>query len=130
MNLFMRKRSEVFKLNFQINGIISQGENIADNGGVREAFAAYQSYVKLNGREPRLPGLEKYTPEQLFFISYANIWCGKQTPQSLKQQILNGPHSPGQNRVLGVLSNSIEFSRHFQCSQTSAMNPPKKCFLW
>ncbi|EFX80396.1 hypothetical protein DAPPUDRAFT_304103 [Daphnia pulex] len=115
---------------FHINGIISQGENIADNGGVREAFLAYQNYVALNGREARLPGLEQYTPEQLFFISYGNIWCGKQTPQSLKQHILNGPHSPERYRVLGTLSNSVDFSRHFKCSKDSAMNRPNKCILW
>jgi predicted metalloendopeptidase len=97
---------------------------------VREAFLAYQNFVALNGREARLPGLEQYTPEQLFFISYGNIWCGKQTTQSLKQQILNGPHSPERYRVLGTLSNSVDFSRHFKCSKDSAMNRPNKCILW
>lgn len=115
---------------FHLNGIISQGENIADNGGVREAFSAYQNYVAINGREARLPGLEKYTPEQLFFLSYANIWCGKQTTQSLRQQILNGPHSPEKYRVLGTLSNSIDFARHFHCPNGSVMNRPNKCILW
>ena len=53
--------------------MLTQGENIADNGGVRQAFKAYKAYVKDNGKEPRLPGLARYTPEQLFFISFANV---------------------------------------------------------
>ena len=113
----------------QINGIISQGENIADNGGIRQAFRAYKNYVAVNGAEPRLPGLERFTPEQLFFISYANIWCGNQNTESLKQQIANGPHSPGRYRVLGPLSNSQDFVDHFQCP-IGIMNRKDKCILW
>ena len=113
----------------QINGVISQGENIADNGGIRQAFRAYENYVERNGAEPSLPGLEKYTAEQLFFVSYANIWCGNQNTQSLKNQIANGPHSPSRYRVIGPLSNSKDFMKHFQCPR-SIMNPPSKCVLW
>jgi len=112
-----------------INGIISQGENIADNGGIREAFRAYKNHVVANGPEPRLPGLEKYSPEQLFFISYANIWCGKQNSESLKEQIATGPHSPNRYRVIGPLSNSRDFVEQFQCP-SGIMNRPKKCILW
>ena len=114
----------------QINGIISQGENIADNGGVRESFRAYRNYVRERGAEPRLPGLEKYSPEQLFFLSYANMWCSKQTRESLQQQILNGPHSPAQYRVIGPLSNSADFAQQFNCPIGSEMNRPQKCVIW
>jgi len=109
--------------------VISQGENIADNVGIREAFRAYQNYVSLHGREARLPGLEQYTPEQIFFISFGNIWCAKSTTESLKQQILNGPHSPDRERVHGPLSNSEDFARLFKCP-IGNMSRAKKCLLW
>ena len=96
---------------------------------MREAFRAYQNYVAVNGREPRLPGLEQFTPEQIFFISYANTWCGHRTTESLKNQILSDPHSPARYRVLGPLSNSVDFVKHFQCP-IGAMNRSNKCILW
>lgn len=64
-----------------------QGENIADNGGLREALLAYFKYVERNGEEPRLPGLEEYTTSQLFFLANANIWCGSITTEGLLNQV-------------------------------------------
>lgn len=49
------------------------GENIADNGGLHSALLAYRKYEAKNGPEPRLPGLEQYSPEQLFFIAFATV---------------------------------------------------------
>lgn len=59
---------------FQINGVNTQGENIADNGGLHEAFRAYVRSVESEGEDPQLPGLEQYTNEQLFFISYSQVY--------------------------------------------------------
>ena len=58
----------------QLNGRVTLGENIADNGGVKEAFRAYQKYIKRNPKQERLPVIDSYTAEQQFFISYANVW--------------------------------------------------------
>ncbi|XP_046453377.1 neprilysin-like isoform X2 [Daphnia pulex] len=115
---------------FHINGIDTQGENIADNGGLREAFRAYQNYVSTNGKEKRLPGMERYTPEQLFFLSYANVWCSNEIPESLEDQVLFGVHTPPRYRIIGPLSNLVEFSEHFQCPVGSTMNQPNKCIVW
>lgn len=57
----------------QVNGELTLGENIADNGGLREAFNGYQLHVRKYGKESRLPGFEKYTHNQLFFMSFGNV---------------------------------------------------------
>ncbi|XP_070505178.1 neprilysin-2-like isoform X2 [Chironomus tepperi] len=115
------------KLN--LNGINTQGENIADNGGVKEAYLAYQKFVAKNGSEKKLPGL-KYTQNQLFWISEAQIWCSTYRPESMKLYITVNEHSPGQFRVLGPLSNMKEFSKDFNCPIGSKMNPVHKCEVW
>ncbi|XP_026670737.1 neprilysin-2 isoform X1 [Ceratina calcarata] len=112
-----------------LNGINTQGENIADNGGIKEAYLAYQEWVKRNHAEAKLPGLP-YTPEQLFWISAANTWCSKYRPEAMKLRITTGFHSPGKFRVLGPLSNMEEFAKDFNCPVGSKMNPEKKCSVW
>ncbi|KZC07350.1 Membrane metallo-endopeptidase-like 1 [Dufourea novaeangliae] len=112
-----------------LNGINTQGENIADNGGIKEAYLAYKDWVRRNQEEPRLPGLP-YTPEQLFWISAANTWCSKYRPEAMKLRITTGFHSPGKFRVLGPLSNMEEFSKDFNCPLRTKMNPEKKCAVW
>jgi membrane metallo-endopeptidase-like protein 1 len=55
-----------------LNGNNTLGENIADNGGIAQAFRAYKAFVQKHGQEPKLPGLN-YTPEQLFFIAFGQV---------------------------------------------------------
>ncbi|CAG7659414.1 unnamed protein product [Allacma fusca] len=100
--------------NITLNGINNQGENIADNGGMQQAYRAYQYYKSRHGDENRLPGLE-YSPEQLFFIAFAQAWCGSYTKESLYSQIMTGAHSPNQFRVQGVLQNSPDFAKTWSC---------------
>ena len=69
-----------------MNGIITQGENIADNGGIKEALHAYENYVATYGLEPVLPALG-YSPRQLFWISGASIWCSVYRPAALKNHV-------------------------------------------
>ena len=107
----------------------TQGENIADNGGVREAYLAYEAWVAANKQEHKLPGLP-YTPQQMFWISMANLWCTKITSKAQENFLITDPHSPGEFRVIGPLSNSAEFSKDFNCSVGSKMNPIKKCVVW
>lgn len=113
----------------KVNGINTQGENIADNGGLKEAYRAYHSWAKDNGMESLLPGL-KYSPGQLFWISAANVWCGKYRPEVLKLRVISGAHSPPQFRVVGPMSNLQEFSEEFGCPSGSPMNPLSKCQVW
>ncbi|XP_055543996.1 neprilysin-2-like isoform X1 [Wyeomyia smithii] len=115
------------KLN--LNGINTQGENIADNGGIKEAYYAYRKWAEKNGPEPRLPGLDM-TPEQMFWLSAAQTWCSVYRPETMKMRITTGVHSPGQFRVLGPMSNMVEFSKDFNCPSGSPMNPEQKCEVW
>ncbi|CAH1236556.1 unnamed protein product [Diabrotica balteata] len=117
------------ELNLNLNGINTQGENIADNGGLKEAYLAYNSWVRRHGIEPKLPGL-KYTPNQLFWISAANSWCSKYRPESLKLRVLTGYHSPAPFRIIGPMSNSEYFNKDFKCPEGSNMNRAKKCSVW
>nr|XP_042904447.1 neprilysin-2-like [Parasteatoda tepidariorum] len=117
------------EIGLKVNGINTQGENIADNGGIKEAYRGYHSWVKDHGSEGRLPGL-RYTPSQLFFISAANAWCSKYRPEQLKLMVLVDPHSPGEFRVIGPMSNLKEFSTAYNCPLGSNMNPEKKCEVW
>ena len=117
-------------MGFQLNGVNTEGENIADNGGLREAFRAYNYHVATNGQEARLPGLEQLTNEQIFFLSYANVWCGAETKEGLENQITSDPHSPGVFRANIPLRNCADFHHHFNCPVGSAMNPGQMCVLW
>merc|ERR1712032_608743 len=83
-----------------VNGINSQGENIADNGGVKEALLAYNRLTERHGVEPILPGMN-FSPRQLFWLSSARV--------------LTDPHSPAQFRVNGPLANLREFSQDWGC---------------
>ncbi|XP_037917529.1 endothelin-converting enzyme homolog isoform X2 [Hermetia illucens] len=113
-----------------INGELTLGENIADNGGLREAYHAYKLYRQENGPEPALPGFEQFTHEQLFFISFGNLWCESATPSSMKYA-LEDTHCPGQYRLKGVLTNSPEFAKTFGCRKGSGMFPSNdRCRLW
>jgi len=113
-----------------LNGRNTQGENIADNGGIHETFRAYTRSVESLGSEPALPGLTQFTNQQMLFISYAQVWCEIQTPESLLGQVLSDPHSPGRFRVIGPLGNSEDFQKEFSCPADAAMNRPEKCQLW
>ncbi|CAJ0584866.1 unnamed protein product, partial [Mesorhabditis spiculigera] len=116
---------------FKVNGKLTQGENIADNGGVKEAFRAYRKYINTQGsEEPRLPGLQMFTNDQVFFLSYAHFWCGHKKEAAAIQQVLTDEHSPELFRVSGVLSNLEEFAKAYKCPLGAPLNPAGKCRVW
>uniref|UniRef100_A0A672QSF3 Membrane metalloendopeptidase like 1 n=1 Tax=Sinocyclocheilus grahami TaxID=75366 RepID=A0A672QSF3_SINGR len=112
-----------------VSGITTLGENIADNGGVRQAYKAYMKWVEREGEEPRLPGLEM-DHKQLFFLNFAQVWCGACRPEYAIQSIKTDPHSPLEYRVLGSLQNFEAFSEAFHCARGTPMNPEEKCQVW
>ncbi|XP_072019295.1 neprilysin-1-like [Amphiura filiformis] len=120
----------VDQIGINLNGVHTRGENIADNGGINEAFKAYRRWVERNGREePRLPGLN-LTHNQIFFVNFGQIWCGLNRDEDLMYLVMVDTHPPSKYRVLGTVSNSYDFSEAFQCRPGSAMNPVKKCTVW
>jgi len=112
-----------------INANLTMGENIADNGGVKSSYSAWMAAGGGVDSE-RLPGLPQYSSEQLFFLSYAQVWCGSVRSSEAHRQILSDPHSPHRARVNAVLQNTPAFSKAFDCPAGSAMNPVAKCAVW
>lgn len=107
-----------------VNGRLTLGENIADAGGLSASFQAWQ---RRSAEKPNkhLPGLEHFTQEQLFFVSYSNWWCGKARKDSAISRIYTDPHAPKWARILGTMANSREFRESFQCKQKEPT-----CELW
>jgi len=86
-------------------------------------------WVADHGEEKVLAGLP-YTPRQLFWISFGQVWCSKFRDEALKSQILTAFHAPGDFRVIGSLSNNDDFAEDFNCPKGSNMNPENKCAVW
>ncbi|XP_015110120.1 neprilysin-2 [Diachasma alloeum] len=119
----------VEEVGLNLNGINTQGENIADNGGMKLAYLTYKDWSVRNGREPMLPRLP-YTPRQMFWISAASTRCEKLRIEDLEDLVIVDPHPPAEFFILGALSNMPEFADDFKCPVGSRMNPKKKCSVW
>ncbi|CAI6351505.1 unnamed protein product [Macrosiphum euphorbiae] len=118
------------EVGLKVNGTQTLGENISDNGGLSIAYNAYREWAKGHGVEPRLPGLQEYTPQQMFWLSNANAWCAKNHMIYEEYVIQYDKHSPIRFRINGPFSNMKDFSDDFRCPLGSNMNPAKKCQLW
>jgi len=114
-----------------VNGELTQGENIADIGGVKLAYAALQKALDKNpgARDKKIDG---FTPEQRFFLSFATIWKSKQRDQDLELRLNTDPHSPARYRVNGPLSDSADFQKAFNIPDDSPMvrAPEKRVNIW
>ncbi len=111
-----------------INGRLTLGENGADNAGIRLAFMALLGGLK-NGAVDK-DKLDGYTPQQRFFLGYAQIWCANERPAALRTSLRTNPHSPGEFRVIGVLQNVPEFAQAFGCSAGQPMVSANGCRVW
>jgi endothelin-converting enzyme len=107
-----------------VNGKLTLGENIADAGGLT---AAYSSWSKRNAARQNagLPGLEEFSNDQMFFLSYATWWCGKVRKEQAANYIFTDPHSPNDKRIIGTTANSAAFRQAFNCK----VKQPT-CELW
>ena len=103
-----------------VNGKLTLGENLADLGGLSIAYGALQ---KALAGKPRLR-IDGFTPEQRFFLSYAQLWRQNVRPEALKLRINTDPHSPGVFRCDGPLSNMTEFAQAFGLKDGDRMVRP------
>ena len=111
-----------------VNGELTLGENIGDLSGVTIAYKAYKA--SLNGKEA--PVIDGLTGDERFFMGYAQIWRGKMVEKSLRNRVATDPHSPGEFRVLGILSNFDQFYETFDVKEGDAMYlaPEKRVSIW
>ena len=114
-----------------VNGELTQGENIADIGGVKLAYAALQKALDKHPEE-RNKKIDGFTPEQRFFLSFAAIWRQKIRDEDQKMRLTTDPHSPAQFRVNGPLSDLAEFQKAFGISDGSPMvrSADKRVNIW
>nr|XP_053632515.1 neprilysin-1-like [Cherax quadricarinatus]XP_053632516.1 neprilysin-1-like [Cherax quadricarinatus] len=111
-----------------VDGNETLGDNICDNAGVLNAWLAYTRWRERNGEEPYLPGMN-YTVPQIFFITFAQIWCEVVSKEGY-EKYSKDMHSPGVYRANVVAQNSQFFADTWGCPVGSPMNPEKKCRLW
>jgi predicted metalloendopeptidase len=112
-----------------VDGKFTLGENIGDLGGVNAAYDGLQIYLKANGN----PGLiDKFTPEQRFFISWATIWRSKMRDEAIKNQVKTDSHSPGMYRAYVPLQNVEAFYKAFNIQPQNGMYlmPDKRVKIW
>jgi len=111
-----------------INGELTLGENVADLGGEILAYIAWQAATKDKHLEP----VDGLTPEQRFFIGFAQWDCANERPEDIRLRVITDPHSPAKNRINGVVVNMPEFAKAFSCKAGQPMvNPPDKtCKVW
>ena len=110
------------------NGKFTLGENIADHGGLQVSFQAFKTATK----DSPLKNLEGFTPEQRFFLSYANVWAQNIRPEQVLVQTKSDPHSLGQWRVDGALPHIAAWYEAFGIKAGDPMFVPveKRVSIW
>lgn len=114
----------------KINGKLTLGENIGDNGGLNIAFRALQNDLKVN------PALNKtidgFTPEQRFFLSWATVWAGNARPEFVDRQIKTDPHSPAEARVNAALPQIDAWYKAFNVKKGDKLflDKKKRAHIW
>ena len=110
----------------KINSRLTLGEDVADVGGLILAWAAWKAETAGKTLESR----DGLTPEQRFFVGYAQWACENDRPENLRVKAVTDPHSPGKYRVNGLVVNVPEFERAFSCKPGSPMVSEKRCRVW
>jgi len=104
-----------------VNGELTLGENIADIGGLTISYYAY----KMSLEDKDAPIIDGFSGEQRFFLGYAQVWASLYRDEALRQRLVTDPHSPGQYRCNGVVSNMPEFYAAFDVKEDDPMYRPE-----
>ena len=108
----------------KVNGQLTLGENIADNGGLQVAHMAFEA-------DPHSErAIDGYTPEQRFFLAWAQWRCMNITDARARELARRDPHSPGRWRVNGVVSNMPSFAKAYGCNAGEKMVSVSPCRVW
>jgi putative endopeptidase len=110
-----------------INGKLTLGENIADLGGIKMAYLAWQ---KSQQGKPSAPMVNGLTPEQQFFVAYGQVWRSHTRPEEARVRLNTDPHSPPEYRIRGSLENMPEFLRSFNCPASAQAAEGKIKAIW
>ena len=110
-----------------VNGALTLGENIADNGGLKLAFEAYRA-LRSSAKEAVVA--DGMSEDQQFFLGFAQGWCSVYRPDFERMIVQTNPHSPPRFRVRGPLTNMPEFGEAFSCKVGSPMRPQNTCSVW
>ena len=110
----------------KINSKLTSGEDVADLGGTLLAYIAWKDAVSGADREKK----DGFTPDQRFFIGFAQWACQNQRPENLRANAITNPHSPDKYRVNGIVSNLPEFAKAFECKETQPMVRAHPCRVW
>ncbi len=111
----------------RVNGKLTLGENIADLGGLAVAYEAFNTYSPQAKSNQKIDG---FTPNQRFFLSWAQVWRAKYRDEELANRIMTDPHSPGQFRCNGPLTNMPEFYEAFGVKEGDKMYRPSRVRIW
>ena len=103
------------------NGPLTLGENLADHGGLKVAFQALQNAMKENP----LDSVDGFTPNQRFFIAYANVWGANISNEEIRRRTKSDPHSLGRWRVNGALPHIDEWYQAFNVTDKNKLFVPK-----
>jgi predicted metalloendopeptidase len=111
-----------------LNGRLTLGENTADNGGIHIALMALRKAMTKDAKAAQTK--DNFTPEQRFFLGFAQVWCENHTPESARLAAKTDPHSPGEYRVIGTVQNNADFAKAFNCKPGQKMVSANACHVW
>jgi endothelin-converting enzyme/putative endopeptidase len=112
-----------------LNGKLTLGENLADLGGLWLAWLAWVDKAQ-TAHIDMAAKVDGYTPDQRFWIAYAQQWCTQTRPEQLRTQAQTDPHAPDEYRANIVLSDLPEFAKSFSCRKTARMVSSAPCRVW